>query len=364
MTISLLDLPEMVMCFIFSIAIFTHVVKTWKKEGKDIYKKINEIVTGLLLIALGLYYPLYVQKFGDNLSGIVLPSLKQEFSIIGLFGIIGVMIGICIWGISNKIKSIRHPELLENVYNYEVFSERLLKEYRLVLKRKITHVLPFGVIGGLILIFYVLQFIPIFSDKWQNYALFFIVILGIDFALTFLVGDLIRLFDYSFMPPPIGELFIKGLTPDELDTFASTSIMVFGFAPFLLFEFPLFLIIALITSIGDGMASIFGIIATNKNFKHEFPKGSHKSIEGYIGGFIFTFLCVIFGGLFSNFFGFSDPTVWSMELLVILGIILSIIVFLIDIITSKNIKLCDNYLIPLICGLVAIIVLVIMRVPF
>ena len=253
---------------------------------------------------------------------------------------------------------------METVYNYDVFTERLLSEYRLVLKRKVTHILPFGVIGGLILIFSILQFIPIFSEIWQSYALYFIVILGIDFALTFLIGDLIRLFDYSYMPPPVGELFIKGLTPDEIDTFASTSIMVFGFAPFLLFEFPFFLIIALITSIGDGMASIFGIIATNKNFKHEFPKGSKKTIEGYIGGFIFTYLCVIFGGVFSNFFGFSDPAVWSIDVLIILGLILSIVVFLIDIITSKNIKLCDNYLNPLICGLVTIIFLVIMGIPF
>ena len=99
MTISLLDVPEMVMCFILSAAVFIHVIKTWKKEGKNIYKKINEIVTGFLLIALGLYYPFYLDRFGGNLSGIILPTLREEFSIIGLVGIIGVMFGICVWGI-------------------------------------------------------------------------------------------------------------------------------------------------------------------------------------------------------------------------------------------------------------------------
>ncbi len=361
---SLLDLPVMIMCFIFCIAIFIHVVKIWNDENKNIYKKIDEIVTGILLCALGGYYPLFTQKFGANLSGIVFHTLREELSILGIIGIVGVMLGICAWGISHKIKSIRHPELLKDVYNYDIFTERLLKEYKLVLKRKITHLLPFGVIGVIILIFAVLQFTPIFSNKWQNYSLFFIVILGMDFALTFLIGDLIRLFDYSYMPPSIGELFIKGLTPNEIDTFASTSIMVFGFAPFLLLEFPLFLIITLITSIGDGMASIFGIIATNKNFRHEFPKGSHKSVEGYIGGFLFTFLSVIFAGLFSNFFGFSDSSVWTINLLIILGLMLSLVTFFIDIITSKSIKLCDNYLNPLICGLVAMIFLMIMGVPF
>lgn len=364
MTFSLLDLPVMIMCFILSIVMMIHIVRTWKKENKDIYKKINEIVTCLLLISLGLYYPLFTLKFGGNLPGIVYPTLRDELSILGIIGIVVVMLGICVWGLSAKYRTIKHPELLEDVNNYDVFCERLEREYKLVLKRKITHILPFGVIGGLIVIFAILQFIPIFSDKWQNYALFFIVILGMDFALTFLLGDLIRLFDFSYMPPLAGELFSKGLTPDELDTFASTSIMVFGFAPFLLLEFPFFLIIALITSIGDGMASIFGIFATKKKFIHYFPKGSHKSIEGYIGGFLFTFLSVLFGGLFSNVFHFSDPSIWSIDILIILGIVLSIVVTLIDLVTSKKIQLCDNYLNPLICGLVAIICLIILGVPF
>ena len=100
------------------------------------------------------------------------------------------------------------------------------------------------------------------------------------------------------------------------------------------------------------MASIVGIKVGNR--KHRFPKSTDKSIEGYIGGFVFTFLCTVFGALFSNFFGLSN---WSLELILTLALLLGIVFVLLDIITSK-IRLQDNYLNPFVCGLVMVLFLI------
>ena len=358
----LFALPILGTLSILTILMFLHIIRTWNTENKDIYKKINEVVHATLQAIFIVCYPFFVIKFSTGVAGIVQPTAEQDFNIMGLIGIFGAIIGLCLWMLSAKIGVKKHPERLETINNYDVWCKKFLDEYEVVLKRKVTHVLPPAVVCGIIVIFAMFQFIPIIGSKWQGYGMYFFVIIGVDFAFTFIIGDLIRLYNFEYMPPLAGELFKAGLTPDELDSFASTSVMVYGFAPFLLLDFPIFVIIMLITSVADGMASMFGIIAAKKGKIHIFPKGSKKSIEGYIGGALFTIFSVYFGVAFSNFFGFSDPTVWTMELTLIIAIALTIVVTLIDLFTVK-IRLLDNWLNPLACGLILMLILVITGVP-
>jgi hypothetical protein len=358
----LFALPILIPLVILTILMFLHSIRTWNQENKDIYKKINELVHAILQIGLIICYPFFVIKFSAGVDGIVMPTAEQDFDNMGLIAIFGAILGLCLWMLSAKIGVKRHPERLETINNYDVWCKEFLDEYEVVLKRKITHILPPGVVCGVIVVFAMLQFIPIIGSKWQAYGMYFIVIIGVDFAFTFIIGDLIRLYNFQYMPPLAGELFKAGLTPEELDSYASTSVMVYGFAPFLLLDFPIFAIIMLITSVADGMASMFGIIAAKRGTIHLFPKGSKKSIEGYIGGALFTIFSVYFGVWFSNFFGFSDPAVWTMELTFIIAMILTIVVTIIDLVTVK-IRLLDNWLNPLVCGIVLIIILVVAGVP-
>ena len=327
-----------------------HIARTWNNEGKGDYKKFNEIVYTLLTLAFALYYPFAILKFGDGNSGIFFPAAIDELIFMGNIFIVGVMLGVIGWAFSAKIRCLRNPGLLKDQNNYEVFCEKFLKEYpeRNQFKRKITHILPFAVVGGVVMI--TSLFRDLLGEMWINYAMFIIICIGLDFAFTFLLQDLIRLYDFSYMPPNAIKMCAAGLTPDELDTFTSTSVMVFGFAPFLFVAFPIFFIELLITAVADAMASIFGLIASNRGEKHIFPRGTEKSIEGYIGGFIFTFLCTVLGALFSNVYGLSN---WPLAIILTLALILSVVFVIIDIITSK-IKLQDNYLNPLIIGLVSI----------
>ena len=217
--------------------------------------------------------------------------------------------------------------------------------------------MPVVVVGGCAIIFYN---ISLFAGAWIDYALFFSIIIGVGFASTFIIEDLIRLFDFSYMPPNARKLCEAGLTPDELDSFSSTSVMIFSFGPFIFFGFPIFFIAITITTIADAMASIFGIAAENKGKKHLFPKWSDKSIEGYVGGTLFTFLCVVASVAFSNLLGLSD---WSIGIIISLALLLSIEFFLIDFITTK-IKLQDNFLNPFIMGFTAVLYLMALNVAF
>lgn len=346
-------LPVTILCLIFAAIMFVHIIKTWKSENKSSYKKINEIVYTLLTLAMGVYYPVLIVRFGGNRDGIILLKAVDELTLMGNIFIVGVMICVTFWGISAKLRTIRNPELLKEQHNYEVFCKEFMEDYseKSQLKRRITHILPGAVVGLCVIIVYYL-FYNLLGSAWKDYAMFVIIIIGIDFALTFIAQDLIRLFDFSYMPPTAIKMCKAGLTPDELDSFSSTSVMIFSFGPFIFFTFPIFFIVLLITSVADAMASMVGILTGEK--KHLFPKSTNKSIEGYIGGFIFTFICTIFAVVFSNHFQLSN---WGLELTLSISLILSIVFVFIDLLTSK-IKLQDNYLNPFITGFVLIIILI------
>ncbi|TFG30482.1 MAG: hypothetical protein EU532_00830 [Promethearchaeota archaeon] len=345
-------LPVIILFLIFGFIMLIHIIKTWDSEKKS-YKKINEIIYTILTFAFAIYYPFLILRFGKNKNGIILPNAVDELTLLGNIFIVGVMICVSLWGISAKIRTIRNPDLLIDQNNYEVFCKEFLKDYneKSQLKRRITHILPGAVVGVCVIIVYYF-FFGLLGNSWSDYAMFIVIIIGVDFALTFIAQDLIRLFDFSYMPPTAIKMCKSGLTPEELDSFSSTSVMVFSFGPFIFFSFPIFFIVLLITSVADAMASMVGILTGEK--KHRFPKSTNKSIEGYISGFIFTFICTVFAVVFSNFFQLSN---WSFELTLFIALILSVVFVFIDLITSK-INLQDNYLNPFIIGPVLIIILI------
>ncbi|TFF93772.1 MAG: hypothetical protein EU543_02825 [Promethearchaeota archaeon] len=333
-----------------------HIIRSWNDKNKDIYKKINEIMYCILTLAFGVYYPFFIIHFGNNHPGVLFSTAIADFTLLGNVFIVGIIFIILLWALSAKIRTLRNPELLKTENNYEIFKERFLEEYskRNKLKRKCFHTIPFGVVGSVIIIYFF--FSPLLGNRWFDYARFTIVILGVDFAFTFIIGDLVRLLDFSYMPPIPAKLFRKAMVDIELDTFTSTSVIVFGFGPFLFFDFPIFLIVLLIAAVADACASVSGLLAKKR---HYFPPKTDKTIEGYLGGIVFTFLCTVLGVSFTSLFGLSN---WSIELTLFIAIILSITFFFIDLFTSKF-KIQDNYLNPLISGGILLLILYLLNIP-
>ena len=80
----------------------------------------------------------------------------------------------------------------------------------------------------------------------------------------------------------------KAIKRKEFYEFIGPTVLVISFIPMFLFarvSFGLFAAAMLIATIGDGFASLFGI----KYGKHPFPKDSHKTVEGYVAGFLGSF---------------------------------------------------------------------------
>jgi len=333
-----------------------HIISSWDNQAKSLSKKTNEIIHSLLTFGLGLYYPLLVLNFGAGYSGVVFATATEDFTFFGNLFIIGIVFIMFLWALSAKIRTIRNPKLNDTTNNYKLFCKEFLEDYgrKNKIRRKYIHTLPFGIVGIIVITCYILSS-GLLGEKWLEYARFIIAIVGIIFAFTFIIGDIVRLLDFGFMPPTVAGWFKKAMTKDEIDTFTSTSVMVFGFGPFLLFDFPIFLIVLLITAVADAFASIFGLLAKNK---HYFPKDSKKTIEGYIGGALTTFGCTLFGAFFASLFGKCN---WSLQLTLGISALMAVIFFLIDLITAK-IELQDNYLNPLISGGIILLILIILDV--
>ena len=101
-------------------------------------------------------------------------------------------------------------------------------------------------------------------------------------------------------------------------------------------SFGLFAAAMLIATIGDGFASLVGI----KYGKHIFPKGGHKTVEGYIAGFFGSF------GIASvALFAFDFKLPFVKILLIALG---GAGLFLV--IDLLNLRVDDNILNPIFCG--------------
>ncbi|TFF99083.1 MAG: hypothetical protein EU541_05795 [Promethearchaeota archaeon] len=334
------------------------IFRTWDRTEKTIFKKVNEIVHTILTLAVGFYYPLFIYQFGNYHSGILFSTAIEEFTFFGNIIIVGIAVIMVLWALSAKVRTIRNPNLLKTKNNYELFCEDFLEHYGETnkVRRKYIHTIPFGVVGLIVIICYLLN--PFLGSKWFDYARFTIAVVGISFAFTFLIGDLVRLLDFSFMPHIVAGWFNKAMTSDEIDTFTSTSVMVFGFGPFLFFSFPIFLIVLLITAVADAFASIFGLVAKNR---HYFPKGadSKKTIEGYIGGVISTFLCTLFGVFFAWVVGQAN---WSLWITFIIAGIMALLFLGIDL-TTSIIRLQDNYINPLITGAVLLVILPLFNIP-
>ncbi len=348
----------MILDFIIVGFMVYYIISSRNTVNKSLSKKTNEIVHCALTLACGVYYPLFIIHFGGTHSGVLFPTAKQDFNFLGTLFIVGIALFLFLWALSAKFKTIRNPQLLETTNNYESFCKDFLDDYgqENKIRRKYIHTIPFGVVGLIVLLFYFL--LGYLGPKWFDYARFAIAIIGISFAFTFLVGDIVRLLDFSYMPSIVADWFKKAMTEKEIDTFTSTSLMVFGFGPFLLFSFPIFLIVILVSAVADAFASISGLMAKNK---HYFPKGaqSEKTIEGYIGGALSAFLCTLFAVAFA---WIVDQANWPPLITLIVAGIIAIAFLGIDLLTSV-INLQDNYLNPLITGGLLLLILPILNIP-
>ncbi|MFX1571672.1 MAG: hypothetical protein ACFFB0_02905 [Promethearchaeota archaeon] len=253
----------------------------------------------------------------------------------------------------------KNPQLKDNrtinkfVEQFTLMDINNLNNRKIALKtdfhRKLFHLLP-----AVIIIFLWIFAVYIWDGLWnadnfwgisgKEYGIFLILTVGYTGVIIFAALDYIRLsyiFDkgniYHLLPNCISNTLGKTLKKNEIYEFSRPVALVLSLVPTLFLPFGIFTATALIATLGDGAASIFGL----KFGRIHIPKSSNKTLIGYLSGFLVSL-------------GISILVLWLFELksftisqIVIIGLGGALMFFIIDIL---NLKIDDNILNPIFCG--------------
>jgi len=352
MVFNLITLPITILFIAMGLSQLFFAIKLKRMFKKD-HSFINSFIIVVLWIVTGILYPFFYPR--DNLF----VQFHQSFSmsIICLFAPLLVFLVLLY---QYKVVLKDKPELKEN-RTIEKFLEKydLINVYqinnksyslRTDVRRKVFHLLP-----GLVIIILRIFAIDVWDGLWNadevygitgyEYGMFLILTIGYAGVILFAGIDFVRL-SYIFeksnifhlLPDCLSNMLIKTLKRNENYEFTKNVVLVLSLVPLLFLPFGIFTAVALITSIGDGVASIMGVSFG----RHHFPKTSSKTIIGYISGFFASFGVSLFAlWLFESYL---------LPLKIIIMALSGAIVFLsIDLL---SLKIDDNILNPIFCGLV------------
>ena len=352
MVFNLITLPITLLFILLGFGQLYFAIRLKKKFHKG-HVFINSFIIFVLWIITGILYPFFYPRDNEFIR------FHQSFSmtIICLFAPLLVLL-ILLYQLKVVLKD--KPELRENrtiekfLEKYDLMNVNQInsKSYslRTDFHRKIFHLLP-----GLVIIILRIFAVEVWDGLWNadliygitgyEYGMFLILTIGYAGVILFAGLDFVRLsyiFEnsnvYHLLPDCLSNMLIKTLKRNENYEFTKNVVLVLSLVPLLFLPFGIFTAVALITSIGDGVASIMGVSFG----RHHFPKTSSKTIIGYISGFFASF-------------GVSLFALWLFEpyllpLKIIIMALSGAIVFLsIDLL---SLKIDDNILNPIFCGLV------------
>ncbi len=233
-----------------------------------------------------------------------------------------------------ELRETRKPESLEMKLASQG-NEGHAYDFFVDLKRKVLHLIPALLIIGL---YY-------FGILIKDVSMSFYLIITVGYAgiFAFAMLDLLRfswLFGttkyYELLPTKIFNTLTETMKPRELVEFIKSAAMILAMIPILFFDFGVFVSTALISTVGDGCASVFGKAWGKKNW----PKRSPKTIVGYIAGILascsLTFLSLL---LF-------QPE-YSPIKIILLCFVSGVLFFLVDV---SNSKIDDNILNSIVVG--------------
>jgi dolichol kinase len=261
----------------------------------------NTIFTVGLWVVAGLIYPIYFDTQQDFLWFLALSVFLICIFTPFIITIILMFQYFYVLGNNPRLREKRSVEKYIDNCRTRLNGSQENKRKMLLkidIKRKALHLFPAIVIIS-IWVFFVkiwdgmLDRDLIWGIDGYQYATFLIITAGYSGILVFAALDYLRL-SYIFnnhnyfylIPDNVLDLLSKSMKKRELYEFTKPVALVLTFAPLYFLPFGIFSAIALISTIGDGAASLFGL----KFGKKGLSKNSNKTISGYIAGFIISFL--------------------------------------------------------------------------
>jgi len=344
-------LPISIFFILNGFAQLFYAVKLRKKFSQN-HNFQNSILVFFLWILAGILYPFFYLR--DNFHIRWFQALSMQ--IICIYAPL-LILAILFYQYQFVLKKNQELKLERTIKDFQqkmilLYNEKSdNKNYPLItdLHRKAFHLIP-----AVVIIFLWFFAVYLWDGIWnadlfwgitgEEYGTFLILTVGYTGIIIFAALDYIRLsyiFEnrsiYHLMPKSVSNLLVKTLKPNEIYEFTKPVALVLSFVPAFFLPISVFSAAALISTLGDAAASIFGICFG----KRTFPKSSKKTIIGYIAGFFSSFAC-------------SLLTLWIFEPLlplikIIIMAISGAIIFLI--IDLMSLKVDDNILNPIFCGL-------------
>jgi len=358
MFFNIVSIPVTIFFIIVGCGLLCYAIRLKKKFSEE-HNFMNSILTFLLWIIAGLVYPFFFSTNNSNIR--FFQTLSTLFICIFTPGIIFLILYYqyqYVVKVNPNIKSRRNLEtFLKNYNNRSELTDQKTSDIKTDLHRKALHLFPVGIII-LLWIFanYIWDGLWNADDLWgisgEEFGRFLILTAGYSGILVFAGLDYVRLsfiFEnrnlYHLLPDNVLNILGKTIKRNEIYEYTRPAVIALSFIPIFFLPFGVFCAATLIATIGDGAASIFGLKFGKKNF----PKSSKKTIIGYIAGFIASFGVSIFA------LWLFEPKLLLLKIIVI-SISGALIFFLIDII---DLKVDDNILNPIFCGLLMWIVYII-----
>jgi dolichol kinase len=352
MQYDLVSLPVVILFILSGTGLFYYAIKLKKKFSED-HNFTNSILTFILWLFAGIFYPLFFTSYSSNII------FFQTLSMLIICIFTPVLISLILI-YQSRIVLKKQPEVKtrRNIQSFlESFDARKTKfsnnrssKVNTDLHRKALHLFPAGIVVILwVFAVYLWEGLWNISVEWgisgEEFGRFLILTTGYSGILVFAALDYVRL-SYVFenrsffhlIPDNVLTLLTKSMKRKENFEFIRPTVLVLSFVPIFFFPFCIFASAILIATVGDGAASVFGL----RFGRMRFPKSSEKTVIGYIAGFIASF-AIGFGFILL----FGDLVHITSIFIVAFsgGLTFSIIDLL-------NLKVDDNILNPLFCALV------------
>ncbi|MHA1680491.1 MAG: phosphatidate cytidylyltransferase [Promethearchaeota archaeon] len=344
------SIPIVVLFCIYGAFHLRHALQIRETEDQGVLKFINEstffneLLTSCLFFASGTLWPFIYSLTGATRQGV---DFLYNLSTVLLLLISSLWY---LQALYNYFRCKKNEKMMKERKDEErKMCDYYYNEFELTIgvdmKRKALHLLP----GLVVIVIQIMSFwvqpsgiYSTFQVDRESFAIFGEVLIA--FAFVFMLGfaDLLRLNYFHQLPNWAKKWFFSSITKVEVKSFISSCPLVLTLTPFLFVPFPIFISVAFVSSLSDAAANLIG----RKFGKHKFPRGSKKSVEGYVAGTVSAFLMVIM------FFSFAPPHIFNYTPIPMYGVFLIALVasgifFVIDLL-SKDIS--DNILNPLLTG--------------
>ena len=352
MVFNLITLPITILFMAIGFGQLFFAVKLKKKFPKD-HNFINSFIIFLLWIISAVLYPYFYPRDNEFVR------FHQSFSmsLICLFAPLLVLLVLLYQSnvvLKDKPELIGSRTIAKFLKKYNLMNVNQIKSKSYSLRtdfhRKIFHLLP-----GLVIVILRIFAVEVWDGFWNadevygitgyEYAMFLILTIGYAGVILFAGLDFVRLsyiFEnsnvYHLLPDSLSNLLIKTLKKNENYEFTKNAVLVLSLVPLLFFPFGIFTAAVLITSIGDGVASIMGVSFG----RYHFPKKSSKTVIGYVSGFLASF------GVSLISFWLFEPYIVLLKM-IIMALSGALVFLIVDLL---SLKIDDNILNPIFCGLI------------